>query len=117
MKSAIAISIVLLAVVSTFGQLKCPDRTTPRERPLEIVDKPKASYPKDFNAHVQGTITLRVEFLSTSKIGRINVIKGLPHGLTEHAIQAARSIKFNPEVKGCKAVDVFRPVSYTFAHY
>ena len=117
MKIVIVISMILLAVVSMFGQSKCPDRKSPRDRPLQIVDKPKASYPEDFQSEAQGTVTLRVEFLAAARIGRISVVKGLPHGLTEQAIQAARQIKFKPEIKNCKAVDIFRPVSYTFAHF
>ena len=109
--------IILAASASAFGQGKCPDRTMPRNRPFEIIDKPKANYPKDFNASVQGTVTLRVEFLSTERIGKISVIKALPHGLTEQAIHAARQIKFKPEVKNCKAIDIFRPVLYSFSHY
>lgn len=117
MRSVGLIWFLLLTSGCIFGQSKCPDRTNPRDRPLEIVDKPKASYPKDFQVEAQGTVTLRIEFLSDSKIGRINVIKGLPHGLTEQAIQAARQIKFKPEVKSCKPVDVFRPISYAFQRY
>ncbi len=105
-----------LAAASAFCQAKCPDRTTPRDRPLEIIEKPKPSYP-DGQTDAQGTITLRVEFLSSGKIGRINVIKGLPHGIMEMAIQTARQIKFKPEVKNCNAVDTFRPVSYAFQRY
>lgn len=112
-----AIFFLLLASASIFGQSKCPDGTTSRDRPLEIVEKPKASYPKDFNAHVQGTVTLRVEFLSDARIGKISVVKGLPHGLTEQAINAARKIKFNPELKNCNSVDILRPVVYTFKQY
>jgi len=107
---------LMLAAASVFGQAKCPDRTSPRDRPLEIIEKPKPSYP-DGLTDAQGSVTLRVEFLSGGKIGRINVIKGLPHGITEMAIQAARQIKFKPEVKTCKVVDTVRPVSYAFQRY
>jgi hypothetical protein len=106
-----------LVSVSVFGQAKCPDKTTPRDRPLEIVEKPKASYPKGENVEAQGTVTLRVEFLPNAKIGRIDVIKGLPHGLTEQAIAAARKMVFKPAVKNCEAITVFKPVSYTFNYY
>lgn len=111
------ICFLLLVSGSVSGQAKCPDRTTPRDRPLEIVEKPKASYPKDQNVEAQGTVTLRVEFLSNAKIGRINVIKGLPHGLTEQAIAAARKMVFKPEVKNCEAITASKPVSYSFTQY
>jgi len=107
---------LMLGAAFDFGQAKCPDRPTPRDRPLQIIEKPKPSYP-DGQTDSQGTVTLRVEFLSDGKIGRINVIKGLPHGITEMAIQAARQIKFKPEVKNCYAVDIVRPVSYAFQRY
>lgn len=117
MRTVSLVSFFLLASGSIFGQAECSDRTTPRDRPVEIVEKPKASYPKDQNVEAQGTVTLRVEFLSNAKIGRINVIKGLPHGLTEQAIAAARKIVFKPAIKDCEAIAVFIPASYSFTHY
>lgn len=109
--------IVVPAPASAYAQTNCPDRVTPRHRPLQIVEKPKASYPREQNVEAQGTVTLRVGFLANERIGRISVIKALPHGLTEQAIHAARQIKFKPEVKNCKAIDIFRPVVYSFSHY
>ena len=117
MRLVFLIILVLMTSAALFGQSKCPTRGVPRNRPLEITFKPKASYPPDVQAHVQGTVTLRVEFLATGTIGKISVIKGLPYGLTEEAIKAARGIKFKPEIKECESIDRFRPISFSFRQY
>ena len=115
------IGVVILSVLasfSVFAQSKCPDGTTAaRDRRLKIIEKPKASYPKGENVEAQGTVTLRVESLSSSRIGKITVIKGLPYGLTEQAIAAARRIVFEPEMKNCKATTAYIPISYSFTYY
>ena len=117
MKAVGVIALLLFASFSLYGQSECADGPTPKDRRLKIIEKPKATYPKGENIEVRGTVTLRVEFLSNSTIGKISVIKGLPHGLTEQAIAAARKMKFEPAVKDCDLITVFMPVSYSFTLY
>jgi TonB family protein len=47
---------------------------------------------------VQGTVTLRVTFLANGQIEASRRSAGLAFGLTEQAIAAARSIKFEPQM-------------------
>lgn len=117
MKLSIFILFVLVSITSLSGQSKCPKPGLPKNRPLEITFKPNVLYPPEVQASVQGTVTLRVEFLATGRIGRVNVIKGLPYGLTEVAIKAARGLKFKPEIKECKQVDISRPIAFSFSRY
>jgi len=87
-------------------------------QPLKILAKQKAQYTDAARTNnVQGTVTLRVTFLSSGGIGSIATIKGLPHGLTEQAIAAARNIRFEPEMVNGVARTTSRPVSFTFNIY
>lgn len=87
-------------------------------QPLKILYKQKAQYTDQARQNnVQGTVTLRVTFLASGGIGGITTIKGLPYGLTEQAISAARAMKFEPEKVNGVARTTTRPVSFTFNIY
>lgn len=87
-------------------------------QPLRITYKQKAQYTDAARTNgVQGTVTLRVTFLASGGIGSITTVKGLPHGLTEQAIAAARNMRFDPEMVGGVARTTTRPVSFTFNIY
>ncbi len=68
---------------------------------------PRASY-TDFarSYEISGTIQLRVTFLENGEIGAIEAVKKLPFGLTVEAINSARHIRFEPELKDGKAYTV-----------
>lgn len=87
-------------------------------QPLKITYKQKAQYTDAARTNgVQGTVTLRVTFLASGGIGSITTIKGLPHGLTEQAIAAARAMRFEPEMINGQPRTTTRPVSFTFNIY
>lgn len=67
-------------------------QTKPSDQKIRITYKPRPAYPDQSNGSVciQGTVILRVQFLETAEIGNIGVVKGLPYGLTENAIEAAK---------------------------
>lgn len=113
--------LVLLFCTACFPQAVDTDRakTDKPDSPLQILYKPKAKYPKQDGGTicVRGTVTLRVEFRFDGSIGKIAVIKGLPYGLTESAIEAAKKMRFAPEIKGGYYITTNRPVSFTFEFY
>jgi hypothetical protein len=87
-------------------------------RPLKILEKPVPVTPSDRLAsigHVQRTITLKVEFLSSAEIGEVIAIAKLPYGLTEDAMEAARKIKFEPKMVDGKPKSVKITVQYEFS--
>lgn len=87
-------------------------------QPLKITHKQKAQYTDAARTNgVQGVVTLRVTFLASGGIGSITTIKGLPHGLTEQAIAAARAMRFEPEMVGGQARTTSRPVTFSFNIY
>lgn len=85
---------------------------------FKLLSKQKAQYTDAARTNnVQGTVTLRVTFLGTGQIGSISVISGLPHGLTEQAIAAARRMTFQPKTINGQPQTTSRPVSFTFNIY
>ena len=87
-------------------------------QPLKILAKPKAQYTDAARTNqVQGNVTLRVTFLASGGIGSIRTVKGLPHGLTEQAIAAARAMRFEPEKVNGVPRTTTRPVTYAFNIY
>ncbi len=85
---------------------------------LKILSKPRPGYTDSARqANIQGTVTLRVTFLGSGQIGSISPVKGLPSGLTEQAIAAARRISFEPQKRDGVGVPVTRVIEYTFSIY
>src|SRR4051794_11904806 len=70
-----------------------------QDRPLKILEKPTPVLTKEqreMMVEAQGTVMLKVEFLSTGEVGQIWPILRLPYSLTDNAVDAARKIKFIP---------------------
>ncbi|MEK7725357.1 MAG: TonB family protein, partial [Acidobacteriota bacterium] len=85
---------------------------------IKILSKPRANYTDAARQNqVQGTVTLRVTFLANGSIGGISPVSGLPNGLTEQAIAAARGIRFEPAKVNGVAQTVTKQVQYSFTLY
>jgi TonB family protein len=88
------------------------------DKPLKILAQPRAEYTDEgrFN-NVTGIVRLRIEFLSNGKLGKIVIISGLPYGLTNQALEAAKNIKFEPKTENGKYVATSKIVEYRFTLY
>ncbi len=85
---------------------------------LRILSKPRPIYTLEAQEDdVQGTVTLRVAFLASGRIGVVTAVSGLPDGLTEQAITAAKLIKFEPVTCGDTTYSVTKAVQYNFVNY
>lgn len=83
-----------------------------------IVLKPSPEYTEEARQNqVTGTVTLQMVFDSSGKVVNIRTISGLPFGLTERAIGAAKRIFFVPAVKDGKRVSQYIRVEYNFNIY
>lgn len=86
--------------------------------PLKIVSKPSPGYTDEARKNnISGTVRLRVTFSASGQVTNVSVISGLPNGLTEKAIAAARQISFTPAKKNGQAVSISKPIDYTFRIY
>jgi TonB family protein len=66
---------------------------------------------------VTGTVVLRAVFSASGDVTNIRVVSGLPYGLTESAVEAARGIKFSPAMKDGRAVSQYIQIEYNFNLY
>jgi TonB family protein len=83
-----------------------------------IIYKEKAKYTEEARQNkIQGTVVLNVVFTADGRITNIRVVRGLPDGLTEKAIEAAQRIRFNPAVRSGQPVSVRGNLEFTFNLY
>lgn len=80
-----------------------------------LLSKPEPGYTDDARKYqVSGTVFLRAIFSKTGQVTTIRVVSGLPFGLTEQAIKAARGIKFTPAMKDGEPVSMWIQLEYNF---
>lgn len=83
-----------------------------------IRSKPNPRYTEEARRKgVAGRVVLSVVLCRTGEAGDAEVVEGLPHGLSEEAIKAARRLKFEPARKDDERVSVRVRVVYHFNLY
>ena len=84
----------------------------------KITYREKAKYTVEARDNViHGLVVLNVIFRTEGSISDIKVVKGLPYGLTEKAIDAARKIRFEPAIKDGQPVHVRGNLEFPFHLY
>lgn len=95
-----------------------PPRARGESAGIKILSKPRPGYTDAARQNnVQGTVILRVTFLASGQVGSVSAVKGLPNGLTEMAIAAAKRISFTPAKVNGVPQAVTRQIEYTFSIY
>jgi len=85
---------------------------------IKLKTRPEPEYPdKAKQEKVRGVVILRAIFASDGKVKNVQVIEGLPGGLTERAIEAAKKIKFIPATKDGRFVSMWMQLEYNFNLY
>jgi TonB family protein len=83
-----------------------------------LISKPEPQYTEDARKNqVTGTVVLKVVFASNGSVQNIRTVSGLPFGLTERAIAAAKQIKFVPATKDGHQVSMWMQLEYNFNLY
>jgi TonB family protein len=83
-----------------------------------LISKPEPQYTEEARKNqTTGTVVLRVVFASSGQVSNIRTVSGLPYGLTERAIAAARLIKFVPATKDGHQVSMWMQLEYNFNLY
>jgi len=81
-----------------------------------IVKMPEAGYTKAARKNgIEGTVVLKTVFAKNGEVRNIRVITGLPDGLTEQAIEAAKKVKFTPAMKDGKPVSMWMQLEFNFS--
>ncbi len=83
-----------------------------------VISKPEPEYIEIARANgTAGRIVLRAVFAADGSIKHILVVKGLPDGLTEVSVAAARRIKFVPATINGRNVSMYIQLEYNFMLY
>ena len=83
-----------------------------------LISKPEPQYTEDARKNqITGTVVLKAVFSSNGTVTNIRTVSGLPYGLTERAIAAARQIKFVPATKDGHQVSMWMQLEYNFNLY
>lgn len=83
-----------------------------------VLLKPEPSYTESARKNqITGTVVLRAVFSSSGSVTNISTIRGLPDGLTERAITAAKQIRFVPAQKDGRPVSMWMQLEYNFNLY
>lgn len=84
-----------------------------------IRSRPNPVYPRGARGTgVQGEVKLRIILGADGRVREeMEALEGLPHGLTEEAMKAARRIEFEPARKDGRPVSQYVTVIYKFTLY
>jgi TonB family protein len=92
-------------------------------KPLLITSKPRADYTDAARENnIQGKVQVRVTFLPDGTIGDVTDVRRnnenlRKFGLVKSAMEAARKIKFQPQMKKGKPVKAVKILEYPFTLY
>jgi TonB family protein len=93
-------------------------RSSEVDQKAKILSQPKPSYTEEARKNqVSGVVELRAVFSSNGSVTSISATRGLPDGLTERAIAAAKQIQFVPAIKDGHPVSVWVQIQYNFNLY
>ncbi|MDX2041034.1 MAG: TonB family protein [Acidobacteriota bacterium] len=83
-----------------------------------ILYKERAKYTEEARANkIQGSVLVALTYTADGRITDIKVVRGLPDGLTESAIEAAKRIRFQPAMKNGQPVSVRGQLEFNFTLY
>ena len=83
-----------------------------------VLSKPEPTYTEAARKNqITGTVVLRAVFSSSGSVQNIHAVSGLPDGLTERAIAAAKQIRFVPATKDGRPVSMWMELQYNFNLY
>jgi len=95
-----------------------PFRQNEVTRKALITFKPEPGFTEEARKNnVTGVVRLRAILHASGGVQNISVVKGLPDGLTEKAITAARQIRFTPAEKDGRSVSQYVVLEYNFNIY
>ena len=108
MKTFILSAILTLSFIfSAFAQ---------NNSPLEITFQPRPEMPENYGTlDVEGMVNLRVEFMANGQIGKVTPVSELTKDLTQKAVEAAKKIKFKPEIKDNQSLTRTIVVQYYYS--
>ena len=84
-------------------------------RPARTISKPEPGFTEEARQNgVSGAVRLKAVFCRTGHVTDVQVLEGLPHGLTEKAIEATKRVTFTPGEKDGQTVSQSVSFIYNF---
>jgi len=88
------------------------------ERKVRLGMRPEPAYTEVARQNqITGTVVIKCIFASNGRVNNIRVVSGLPFGLTEKAIDAAKKIRFIPAIKDGRYISMWMQLEYNFNLY
>lgn len=95
-----------------------PFRVDEVQRRAQITFNPQPQYTEDARKNqVQGVVRISMVLTASGQLQNFRTVSGLPFGLTEKALEAARRIKFVPAQINGRNVSQYVTVEYNFRIY
>ncbi len=95
-----------------------PFRTAEVTKKVVITSKPEPGFTESARVFgVTGVVRIRAILTATGTVEGVSVVKWLPHGLTQKALDAARRIRFEPAQKDGRVVSQYVTLEYNFNLY
>jgi len=130
MRNAAFLSLIILVTFNASAAAQSSDQAVAVKEcsgriyePKEVTVRPKFGQrpppsltPEAIEHNVRGLVILSAVLCRNGRVTDIQVIKGLPFGITEKAIEAARQINFTPAEKDGETVSEVIRLEYEF-HY
>lgn len=80
-----------------------------------IIHRPHPGFTEEARRNnVRGRVRLRAVLAADGTVRHVLVLEGLPHGMTEECVNAARGIQFTPAVRNGRPVSQFIVLEYNF---
>lgn len=89
--------------------------STETDARARITYKPHPGFTEEARRNnVSGRVRLRAVLAADGTVRHVLALEGLPHGMTEECVAAARGIRFTPAVKNGRPVSQFIVLEYNF---
>jgi hypothetical protein len=112
-KYLLACALFCVFSVVSFAQVLPVESEIILDRKLNIIELPNPKF-KD-TPHIQGIISIRITFQADGKIGEVSPVSSLTNEVTEAVIEAAKKIKFEPQIKNGKPTNLTKVLQYVFS--
>jgi Gram-negative bacterial TonB protein C-terminal len=92
-----------------------PTQLNERTRHAVVIFRPSPVFTDEaIDFHTSGTVLLRAVLSASGEVRDITPLVGLPHGLTEQAIEATRQMRFQPALRDGYPIDERVVLQYDF---
>ncbi|HXQ69452.1 MAG TPA: energy transducer TonB [Pyrinomonadaceae bacterium] len=115
MKTKLLLITCILILFASVAMAQTCDVGKDVNRKARFAMKPEPSYTDEARQNlIAGTVVLKCIFRYDGSVTNIRTVSGLPYGLTQKAIEAARRIRFVPAIKDGKHVSMWMQLEYNF---